>query len=143
METRCHFCRTELVSLHGVAVGERKPAAAHSIWADTSRGRIGICSACYELEQFEGLSTKDIGAIHYMFGTAYLSSEDSDFRRSIDILTRAVELLPVPEVQSALGCAHWRAGNRPIALTLCREALERQPTHFGHEKARAVLDGAA
>lgn len=110
-----------------------------AVWVDTTLGRIGVCNICYEQERFDGLTPEDIGAIHYMFGAPFSDDEERDYQRSIVILTKAAALLSVPEVQSALGYAHWKAGDRQLGISLCREALERQPQHFGQEKAKQVL----
>jgi hypothetical protein len=142
MDRHCHFCHRELEPTHYYVITGQEPTdiVRRAIWVDTTLGRIGVCNICYEREHFYGLTSEDIGAIHYMFGWPFSDDEDIDYQESVAILTKASALLPVPEVLSALGYAHWRAGDQELAARLCRDALERQPHHFGHEKARKVID---
>ena len=110
----------------------------HSVWVDTSFGRIGVCNICYEQERFDGLTSEDIGSLHYMFGNPY-SEDAEDYVISLERLRRAFALCPCPEIEGALGYAYWKVGRTDEAVRHCRSSLMQQPNHFGASKAFYVL----
>ena len=140
MSDHCHFCHRELEPLyHLVDVGQpEEPMVTHSVWADTTLGRIGVCNICYGRERFDGLTSEDISALHYRFGHPY-SEDADDYVVSVERLQRAFALCPCPEIEGALGYACWKAGRTADALRHCRSSLTQQPNHFGASKAFYVL----
>ena len=140
MSNRCHFCDRELEpTYHFVVVGQSaNPMVTKAIWASTSLGRIGVCNLCYEQQRFDGLTSQDIGALHYMFGDPY-SEDAKDYAVSLERLQRAFALCPCPEVEGALGYAYWKLGRTAEAVRHCRSSLTQQPNHFGASKAFYVL----
>ena len=140
MSSYCHFCDRELEpTWHIVVVGQpAEPMVTEAIWADTSLGRVGVCNVCFEQERFDGLTSKDIGTLHYMFSHPY-SEDAGDYMVSLHRLQRAFALSPCPEVEGALGYAYWKVGRADEAVRHCRSSLSQQPNHFGASKAFYVL----
>jgi len=140
MSNHCHFCRRKLEShYYRVVVGQpEEPRITHPVWVDTSLGRIGVCNICYEQKRFDGLTSEDVGALHYMFAEPYSEHAD-DYAVSLKRLQRAFELSPCPEIEGALGYAYWKVGRIREAVRHCRSSLAQQPNHFGASKAFYVL----
>ncbi len=138
----CHFCKRALETTFVWAVRGQpvEPVVTHAVWTDTSRGRIGVCNICYEQKRFDGLSRKDVGALHYMFGEAY-SETAGDYSVSVKRLRGAFTLCPCPEIEGALGYAYWKTGEIHVAKAVrhCRSSIRKQPNHFGASKSFAVL----
>jgi len=140
MGNNCHFCKRALeTTFFWVARGQPlEPVITHAVWADTSQGRIGVCNLCYEQERFNGLTSRDIGALHYLFGEPY-SETAVDYLVSVKRLRRAFALCPCPEIEGALGYAYWKTGQMAKAVRHCRSSVRQQPNHFGASKAFTVL----
>jgi hypothetical protein len=143
-QTKCHYCQRDIGEqtffVVTVTNGVTEPFPTHSVWADTSLGRIGICNLCYEGGKFDGLSNIDTATLHYLFGAPYREDEDvADYQVSLARLKLSFELSPCPEVEGALGYAYWKLGHNDLAVRHCLSSISQQPNHFGASKAFHVL----
>lgn len=106
--------------------------------------QVAICSVCLQNEVFGNLDREEIGAVYYMHGDPFSDDEEVDRAQSIKRLRQANKLLPnSAEVIAALGYALYKSGMVIEARRLCARALQLDPAHFGHEKARRVASDLA
>jgi hypothetical protein len=142
VESRCHYCQRDIGEQTYFVVtvknGVPEPFPTHSVWVDTSLGKIGVCNLCYERGKFDGLTTDNIATLHYCFGDPYREDVD-DYQVSLKRLKFSFELSPCPEFEGALGYAYWKLGHNDLAVRHCLSSLTQRPNHFGASKAFYVL----
>jgi hypothetical protein len=144
VQNKCHYCQCDIGEqtyfFVTVRNGVPEPFPTHSVWVDTSFGKIGVCNLCYERGKFDGLTTDNIATLHYLFGDPYRENEDvNDYQVSLERLKLSFELSPCPEVEGALGYAYWKLGQNDFAVRHCLSSVSQQPNHFGASKAFHVL----
>lgn len=106
---------------------EITPSASPVACAETSRGEVWICEACYQHALPIHLCQPDLAEIHHQFGLEYLAR--NRFRCGVASLTQARQLAESADIVASLAYAESALGHREAAVALYHHALKLNPSH--------------